>query len=501
MSANRIEPSNGIQRTCTDVTIRVFAPDNSSRTTPDFTIPYGDVESIDLTERISDTKDQGTIHLHNGDGTYTDELVSGTRLDVTIETGAMKSWGSTPWGSGGWGGSLLLWTALVRDREFTYLGPNRSRLTLDCEDYVSSVLGFRQVFDEWISESITGPSGVLRDVIRTEARTEILTDRIASIPSDTTTLRAEGMDALDLVGSLARRAGAVFYGDRTSLVFEPLSEKTPLFDLVGADVGPLSNREIDQGLVNQIRVNGATDSRIDDEQLVQDSYATVSENSRKSFRVDTRKSSIDKLEVWTNRSGSHDSLRVRVQKDDGTGSGPIAPDDDTSDIVNRSLSYEFLDDDGYTTFQFGENTLPEPGPWVILETDGANGQRIGVQSSTGTPAYRSYYAYQVTVQQTDRASRDAHRRREDTKNAPAAESIEAANEIAHEVLDHDAEPEHEVKFDAHSLRTASLTIGDPVRLDFAREQAVGDYIVTERETSIENGLVDTTLSLQEISTV
>lgn len=489
--------SNFDTRTCNNIKLRVFNPWNPSLTDANWTVDFEDIASVEITQRIDGMKDEGTIVVRNDNGNNGIAIRPGNRIDVIVSDGALAPWGDDFWGAGAWGDERLLWTGLVREREFTYVGPNRSDLVLACEDYVSSVLSMRLVFDSWQNERV---DDILADVIDDVASNEILQGRIGDIP-ETTTIEADGENALDFLDALARRSNTVFTGRQMYLEASSLDNVDPIFTLSGEDTGPLSNREIDTGLTNQIRVDGSTDVGVGDEQTVQDGYTTVTNASRETVRLDTRKSEVSQIEIWTRTTGSNESLRVRLQADDGTGTGPVAVEDETSDIASKSLSHEFLDDGGYTTFVMPDHDLPSPDPWLIIETDGATGQEIGIETASGKPTYRAYYSYQVTVQKTDLNSRRRYRKREERIKAEGASSIEAANAIAEDVLDHDAYPEHEASAPVYSRRATTLEIGQSVTLDFPRENATGDWIVTERATTIEDGIIQTDMNFTEIDTI
>lgn len=481
--------------------IDVFKPGNNSWDSPDLVVPDDDIGGVELTERINRRKDDGSVTIHNDHGEYSSasevEITPGDRLVFYVEVDIdIDAWGDGVWGEGGWGGEHLRWTALVRDREFKRHSANHSQLVLACEDFVFGVLAMRNVYNVWENERI---DTILDTIIPREAPE--VNRRATDLPT-TTTINADGTDLLELVATLQRRANAYAYADRNDLVVKPVADLSPAFTVQGDDIGLLSAREFDAGVVNRVRVDGGEARAKDDTQTTQGGYVTVTQSSREQFRVDTRKSAIDRLELWTRTTGAEESITVRVQKDIGDGSGPVAPDDSTSDIASKTLSHEFLASDGYTTFLFGNHTLPEPRPWILVETDGDTGQDIGTDgATTPTPTYKSWYRYNVTVQKSNRQSQNAYRLREERIKAQSIESIDGALEVADEKLNHDAHPDHDVEAPADSVRTHELQVGDCVRMDFPRENTVGEYIITERSDSYTGTVLDTSLKAQEISTL
>lgn len=509
-----------------DAYIDVFRPDNDT-TTANFTVPADDIQRVDASVRAGQRKDSGTITLTNDNGTYTSggkEIRSGDRLQVwtTLEDdidawgepnlgGAVGGWGgeygriewggggtpSKSWGSGAWGGRHDRWSCLVRDRTADLRSPSISDLQLKCEDFVFGLANKRLVFNHFDDTQISGTDDSIVDTIVDNEAPEIDKSRIETF-TETTDANFDGVTLLDALKAMSDRADAVMRGRKKGLVLTDLSSISSSFDLSGTEIGRLTTKETDQGLANEVRVDGGTATDQDASQETQDTYTTVTNTSRATFRVDTRKSQIAEIEIWTKKTGSNDSVIVRLQKDDA--GSPIAPDNRKSDIDSVTLSHEFLDDDGFTTFQFGEHTLPEPRPWVIIESDGTNGQDIGTDSN-GNVTYKSKYPYNITTRDTNYASIQTYRKREHRIKAKSVQTFDEAREIVFEYLDHESVPEKTVEVPADSARTHRLTPLDVVTLDFPRELATGDYIVIERSDIFEGTTLDSTLTLQEVDSV
>lgn len=468
--------------------------------TTDFKIPVEDIQGVDHSMRIGKRKDSGNIALSNDEGQYSDEneITSGDELRFWVTMADyIVEWGERSWGDGAWGGERDRWTAMVRDREFEYISPGISNLKITCEDFVFSVASKRTVFNSYEDTQISGTSDSLLESLIDNNAAEIGKDRIDEI-SATTSMTIDGTKLHDVFNEIADRADAVMSQRRNDLIFKEVSSITPKFDLLGTEIGRLSTRETDTGLVNEVRVDGGESHSVDDEQPTQDTYTTVTSDNRATFQVSTRKSAISRIEIWTRSTGSEESVTVRIQKDDG--GAPVDVTDTSSDIDSVTYDHRFVSNDDFTTFILNEHTLPEPNPWIIVETDGSEGQDIGTDSS-GNVAYRSYYSFDITVREVSRSSINKYRRREGRINADAVSSVKEANDIAHARLDHDSVPEHTVQAEADSSRVHQLVPADVVTLDFPREKAVGDYIVTERSDTYDGSLLETTITLQEVSSL
>lgn len=479
--------------------IDVFKPGNSSDE-PDFTVPAEDIQLVDASIRAGQVKDEGKIVLSNDEGEYTidDEINSGDRLHfwLTLDT-YIVSWGTETWGDGAWGGELDRWSAMVRDREMEYLGPNTSDLTLSCEDFALSIASKRRVYNTFRGIDASGHSDAVVETMLDNNAEEIGQSRITPISNDVW-ITFDGDTLLDALTEVSRRANAVMRGRKGDLIFKPLDGITREFELQGTEIGRLKTKEVDSGMVNRVRIDGGEATALETSQENQSSYTAVTESTRATFQINTRKAELAFIELWTNPTGSEEAVTVRIQKDDG--GAPIAPGDESSDIVSATLDHHFLANDDFTTFLLGSHTLPEPNPWVIVETDGSNGQDIGTDSN-GNETYKAHYGFNLTVRNTNRTSRNQYRLREGRIKDDAIQSPEEAHDIAEDKLNHDSVPEHTVEAPADNDRTHHLSPLDMVYLNFKREQAVGDYLVTERNDQYDGSVLDTTLTLQEVGTI
>lgn len=490
--------------------VLIFDPDNDSRNNEDLRIPESNIASVSTTSRLNRRKDTAEFEIINDKGQYTENsdinIRSGQRIEFEIITpNDFQAWGDSAWGKGGWGGKNHRWTGAIRDVEYTYDGPHVSTITLTAEDFVFGIMSKRLVFDTWSDRQVAGTStSILNEAVRHEAP-EINRTSIEDF-NTSTWISADGTNLLDFAIKLAQRTDNVaMFSDRRRLHFKHRDQISTEFTIQPSDVGFFSVKEDDSDVANVVRVDGGVEKGIDDEQLTQDGYLTATDSGSIQFQVATRKAQIEELDLWTKKTGSEESVTIRIQKDDA--GSPVAPGDNTSDIVSESIEHGDLTDDGFTTFNLGDHTLPEPNPWVIVQTDGGSGQDIGVntQGTSGTsddvPTYKVWYAYTITVRKSDATSVNKYRKREARIKNDSIRSSEEARAVAQEKLNHDAVPTKEFTAPAESLRSHLLSVGDVVDLDFPREKATGNYIVSQLETSYDGIQIETEITAEEVQSI
>lgn len=469
----------------------------------DFTVPDEHVESAQLSRRIQRRKDEGTIVINNDDGRYAEpehEITLGDRIDVLVEPQQSNTaWGDSVWGYGGWGGYRMVWSCFVEDVKYIRESATMSSVVIDGTDYVFGILSNRFTFDSFEDRPISGTDDAILETVLARECPEIDLQHVADVGA-VTSIVAEGTNVLEFVISLARRGDAVLFGHRDKLVFDRLDSLPVEFEVdPTADIGTFSHEFAGDSVENVVRVDGGEDYALDDEQPTQDGYTTVTQSNRATFQVSTRKSQLARIEVWTRPTGSEESMTVRIQKDDG--GVPVAPDDADSDIDSHQLSHHFLANDDFTTFLLNDHTLPEPNPWIIVETDGDAGQEVGIDTATGTPAYRAHYPFPITVRVRDSDSIDAYSRIEARLKQDSLETLDMAREMAIEHRDHFADPESELSFPAQSRRAHRLDPGEVVAFALPRERAEGDFIVTETEATFDGIRWRTNLKAAEASTI
>lgn len=486
----------------TDADLEEYDPGSS---TPDSTIPGNDIYSFDVEERTSDLKDTGKLAIDNKDDQYTNVLDHGDKIELTIHGDMIN--GPIGFGAGGFGVGPFgdskqkrVWTGLVRNYTITYHGASVINLEIDAEDFVFAVMGFRKVYNDWRDRQIVGSNGIINEVLENECP-EIDRSLLPDRP-ETTSISAFGTTVLDLVSELSYRLPAVVYSHGDALNFQHPDSLSPRFTLETRDHGTLTFGSQDDNMRNLVRVRGGTASSIDDQQTTQDGTQTVTDSNFATQRINTRKSFLSQIDLYTVADRTGEDIIVRLQKDDGSGGGPIAPDDDTSDIASKRLSAEFLDDNGYTLFLLptdSENVLPEPNPWMIVQTDGSTGQDIGIDTATGNLTYKAFYPYPIVLEQQDSQSVDDHRLRDGEVSKSSISTFGQGQDKADEYLNENSGPTETLKLNAESPRMHAHRVGHAVQVD--TQAASGPFVAMEKKSHYEENQLTTDFSLKSLESI
>lgn len=474
-----------MSRIIADAELDVYKPGEDM---PFVTIPGDDLPGVEIDERIQDAMDSGELAITNHDALYsTDyEITTGDKLVFRVQLA--EETGLTDY-----------WTAIVRDPTDVLEGGGRQRLDIGATDFVFTILSWRLAYESLESAPISGSQDAILDSLLSDAP-EIDTSQVSTI-SQTTDGFYNGRDLLSIITEdLAPIADAVVGQDGTSLVFKPLSNVTSKYTLTPSDFrGEIEISRVDDDVANLVRVDGGTDHDSDASQETQSSYERVTDTSRLTTQVPTRKSEIDRIQVYTRVDDtSSDGLTVRLQAD--RNGSPVAVDDQTSDIARKTLDDEFLATDGWTTFLLPSHTLPPQSyPWLIIEADGDTGHDIGVDGS-GVPAYRAEYPFPLLARIPDADSQSEYRRRDYRIKDDSLNSFPSVRDKARSYLRHHNDPERTVSGEAESIRAHQLSPGEAVDMqEWGRVGLSGTWVCRERATEFDGSTnrLSTTLTLQE----
>ncbi|WP_254535244.1 hypothetical protein [Halomarina litorea] len=493
--------------------LAVFKPDNDSDDldAADITVPAPDLDVVSISERIQERKDTAKLVVDNALGQYSGEVTAGDRLAFIADTpiNRKRVFGEGPFGSGTFGGYGTLWTGVARPQTRERSGPRDATITIESEDFAFAIASWRQVYDVFEGAPICLPeddpdanTAIVNTLLREKAP-EIDRSKLGRVETITDEF-SNGMNLLDVLVELQKKGDAIMASEGRALSFQPLADIEPVGTIGPADVGTYRVRETDDELINVMRVDGGTDKAVDDAQETVTAYQAVTDQpaDRITTRISTRKSELARIELWTraDRNEDADGLVVRLQKDVGDGSGPVAIEDTESDITKKQLSAEFLAADGWTRFIMPTHTLPEPNPWLIIESDGPTGQEVGVDAAP-TPAYRAYFPFPVSVRVQDPASQREYGLREGRIKDDGLQTFTAARDRGEADLRHRDEPREELEFDCRSLAAHNLDAGQVFTANFPLEDAVGDYVVTEKTTDYAGGRLRTSIVSQEARTL
>lgn len=449
---------------------------------PDFTVPSSDIKSIDAIQRIDDRRDAGRLVIDNNAGTYdsdSNEIQSGDLLRFRTKLE---------------GESALThqWSAMAETILYEELDHNRADLRIEATDFVFGVLSNRITENSYEGVNIVD---IVDDVMSGEAP-EIHTDRVQNI-TKTADAFPRGTNVLDFLNEMAGKANAVLSNRDRSLVFEKAEEAPFQFDLQASDRGTSIIRKEGETIVNQARVDGGETSSIDDQQTTQSSTTTVTDSSRITHQLSSRKSQIQHIDLYTSKTGSGESVIIRIQKDDG--GSPVAVSDSESDVVSEEVSASDLTDGGLTTFRFPrDHNLIDPDPWMIIESDGSSGQDIGVDGS-GNPRYDAYFRILISTLAISKESKEAHRLREWRIKRSNVRTRAAAEEVAKSKIRHSEEPDQFISFPAESKRMHNSKVGSIIGV--SETNISGDCIITEKTMEYDGIKLQTEIEAQLVGTV
>ena len=470
----------------------------STADTPDIQIPDDDIQSLEISEKLQDRIDSAKITLSATSPKYTKEgaITSGDRLHFYAgeDDSVGRAYGSGVYGEGTYSGSAPRWVGIVRNRTPKREHANKWTLELDVEDWVFGKLNDVDIRNVWRNTPVaTDPSqtvanrGIVNQVL----------DEVPGVkpngvePVDVgTDYYTSGKSALDVLVDLLALGDSAMYADGQTVVFKPLSEITPSFSPSPSDMLTYGCRITADDLITNVVVHGGTEPAPSKtaKQLTRDSSATVTDTNRITMPIVVEKSQLDQIDVWTRPlDSSEDSLTLRLQRDDN--GQPIDVGNTDADINGgkKQLSHEFLEHDGWTTFIFPDHTLPGGTIWLILESDGETGQRIGVNSVNGEPAIQGYYPYPVGVEKSNPEAERKYGRRDASLKDDTLRTFKAARQAANSKLRHSSEPTKEFRYSANSREAFGVSVGEILDVNFPDVDAVGTFIVTERTDSYENG--------------
>jgi hypothetical protein len=284
-------------------------------------------------------------------------------------------------------------------------------------------------------------------------------------------------------------------------VFQSLDTVSPQFNLTLDDLHtPVSVQRVDDELINRVRIDGGTDSALDDEQPTQTGTVRVTDSSRQTFQISSRKSEIDSLEVFTVKDTSADNgLVVRLQA--ARNGSAVDPSDTESDIARRELAPEFIAQNDFTEFLLPAHDLaPVEDPFVIVEGAGPTGHEIKTDGST--PSFKAFFPFPLLARASSGESVTEFRRRDLRRRDEQLENEQAVQDAAQAALRHRAEPKRRLNATAATPRAHRLRPGEAVRVsDVPVADVSGDYLVTERATSFDGVRLDTELTFEDADTL
>jgi len=465
-----------------DVELRAYRPGDTS---PHTTLG-ADLLEVSLTEAAQDALDSGSLRIDATDrGLAGERITSGDRLELDVQLAGEES-------------LSRYWTAIARDVRDTLDGGDVSEVAIEATDYPFTVLSFRN--SDGAFDGVD--AGAVLDTLVAADAPEVGRSQIEPVGTDVN-IQVSGRKLIDVLSQdLAPIGDAVVAADGRDLVFRSLADVGVEHPLTPADLlAPIDISRVDDGLANRARVDGGTDHAVDDQQLTQSRTARVTDSSRLTTQIQTRKSEVARIQLYTvPDTDSSDNLVVRLQA--ARNGSPVAIEDRSSDLARRVLDPEFLTADGFTEFQLPAHSLsPGEDPFLIVEAEGPDGHDVGTDG-TGTPTYEAEFPYPLLARAEAGDSQAQYRRRDHRRKDETLQSEAAVQQAATATLRHRSEPERRVAAAADSVRAHRLRPAEAVRLEgWPVADVAGTYLCTERSTTLSGSLLRTNLTLADTTTL
>lgn len=430
----------------------------------------GGVELFTIDKHAADLIDQATIGLLNQTGIY-------GAGENRITRGDQVEWWTRLEGEQ----SLKRrWTGMIEEVSHQRRPGDVRTVSLTADDYVFGTLSDRLVYRVWDNDSIVD---IITDVATRDAGLSV------SLPSesevtDTATLASNGLNALEVVETMAKRAGLLLYSDHETLVAEEIDQLDTKVTLSEENVtdaigGNYDHVEQPDDYASFYRVEGGDAAELDDEQETADGWYEVTEDDRLEVQISATRSKLERVELIPRQVEERDEpIVVRIQRDDG--GSPANPEDQNADITRQEVQPSdprWIDED-WSRWIFQAHIIHDEDPWLIVETDGSEGQEVRINES-GELTYRTYYAYPVLAESTDTTAENQYGRVERKHEDESVRTLREAQNVADAKIAESNRPREIFSFPAASPSTYRLAFGDAIELNFPKDGAVGRYIVTD----------------------
>lgn len=471
-----------VTRDVLDAELRAFKPRAS---TPFITLRT--IEAFSVTQSANDPIDRGSVTIENTDDKLsgTNRITSGDRVEIDVQLRGEKSLSRR-------------FTAIARDITDSLEGGGRRTVEIELTGFALTVCSFRNVDGAFEGVDV----GTVVDSLVAADAPELDRSRIQTA-GRTIDINIQGRRLFDVLTQDLQPAGdAILAGDKQSLVFRSLGDISVKHGLTDVDVhAPISVERVDDELRNRVRIDGGVDTAVDDEQLTQSATARVTDSSRFVQAIETRKSEVDKVQVFTIRdSTSDDNLTVRLQA--GRNGSPVDINDRQSDIASRTLAPNFISQSGFTEFRMPSHTLAaDSQPFLIIEASGTTGHDIGTNGA-GELTFKALFPFPLLARSERGSSIQEFRRRDLRVRDDQLETEQAVQDAAGARLRHRAEPKRRFSATANSVRAHNLRPTDVVSVNaFSVADVSGAFVVTERQTDFAGTQLQTEVTFEDTSTL
>jgi len=477
-----------VTRDVLDAELRAFKP----RATSPF-VTLGTIETFSVTQSANDPIDRGSVTIENTDDKLSgaNRITSGDRVEIDVRVRGEASLSRR-------------FTAIARDVTDSLDGGGRRTVEIELTGFPLTVCSFRNVDGAFEGVDV---GSVVDSLIEADAP-EIDRSRIETVGREID-INIQGRRLSDVITQDLQPAGnAIIAEDKQSLIFRNinLGDISSEFTLTDADIhAPVSVERIDDELRNRVRIDGGVDVAVDDEQLTQSATTRVTDSTRFIQPVETRKSEIAKVQLFTVRDpNSDDNLTVRVQA--GRGGSPVDVDERLSDIASRTLESSSISQNGFTEFRIPTHTLAaDAQPFLIIEASGATGHEVGTNGS-GELTFKALFPFPLLARAERGSSIQEFRRRDLRVRDDQLETEQAVRDAARARLQHRSKPKRRFSGTANSIRAHNLQPADFVFLSDGRQSLPvadvgGTFVVTERQTDFAGSQLQTKLTFNDTTTL
>jgi len=471
-----------VTRDVLDAELRAFKP---RATSPFATLQM--IEAFQVTQSANDPIDRGSVTIENSDEKLSgaSRITSGDRIEIDVQLRGESSLSRR-------------FTAIARDITDELEGGGRRTVEIELTGFALTVCSFRNVDGAFENTDV----GTVVDSLVAADAPEIDRSQIQTV-GRTIDINIQGRRLFDvLTQELQPAADAILAGDKQSLVFRSLGDISVKHGLTDTDIhSPISVERVDDELRNRVRIDGGIDSAVDDEQLQQSATTRVTDTSRITQAIETRKSEVEKVQLFTVRdSSSPDNLTVRIQA--GRNGSPVDINDRQSDIASRTLAPDFISQSGFTEFRIPAHTLAANAqPFIIVEASGATGHEVGTDGS-GSLTFQALFPFPLLARSERGSSIQEFRRRDLRVRNDQLETEQAVQDAAGARLRHRAEPKRRFSATANSIRAHNLQPTDIVSVSSLPVADVGgEFVVTERQTEFVGSQLQTGITLEDTTTL
>lgn len=312
-------------------------------------------------------------------------------------------------------GLVLRWHGRIDERKVRQRDLASAIIKLDCKDFLYWVLENSVVTTQSYTSKTIG--FIIKDLIDTYATETLDTSGIEVTGANMTTLSSvtfEQVPLFDAVMNMRKLDSYTFHGEAAlpnDKAFYSEKAVTPSGEtLTASDIHWLEETTKALGLINSVEVRGKRTEKILFEQAVQDTTQLVTSTSRFIQSFSTGVERLSKIRIFVDKTvtSSGEGIFLRVQPESSLGAAPDDEADFEKDIVRKFLTVDELPSGGLIDFVLDSHQLAgTPATttyYIIVESDGPTGQRVGKEASSGDLTHTLFFEEQASATAFDASS-------------------------------------------------------------------------------------------------